>query len=336
MERKQRVINALNHKETDIIPYHIDFTEQEHQIMADYLKDKDFEEKLGVHLHYIQYWGWPTERQDKKGHFVDAYGVEWNRSGVDKDIGVIDHPIIADISERTYKFPPIDHKRIEADMERMLEGKEDKFTMGAIGFSVFERAWSLLSMEEVFVAMLTEPQKLSKLFDDICEYNLEVMNTMLKYPIDGFYFGDDWGQQKGLMMGADNWRKYIKPVMKKLYANAKSKGKFVLQHSCGDISEIFPDLIEIGLDCYQTFQPEIYDIEKIKNEYGNNLCFWGGISTQRLLPYETPEVVKSETKRILEIMSKGGGYIAAPTHAIPLDVPPQNVLAMLEVFENQK
>lgn len=149
------------------------------------------------------------------------------------------------------------------------------------------------------------------------------------------YFGDDWGQQKGLMMGAENWRKFIKPVMKKMYQKAKYNGKYVLQHSCGDISEIFPDLIEIGLDCYQTFQPEIYDIQKIKQEFGNDLCFQGGISTQRLLPYAATDVIKSETKRIMDIMGKNGGYIAAPTHAMPHDVPPQNVMAMLEVFENQ-
>lgn len=336
MEKRQRVINSLNHKESDIVPYHCDFTQQESDIMATYLKDPMFEQKIGTHLHYTQYWGWPTKIPGKEGFFVDAYGVEWNRSGVDKDIGVIDHPIITDITDRTYVFPDIDHKRIEKEIETMLSDKEDKFTMGAIGFSVFERAWSLLSMEETFVAMITEPEALEKLFGDICEYNLEVMETILKYPIDGFYFGDDWGQQKGLMMGEDNWRRFIKPVMKKLYSYAKSKGKYVLQHSCGDIESIFPDLIEIGLDCYQTFQPEIYDIKKVKKEFGKDLSFWGGVSTQRLLPFETPDVVKSETRRIMEIMSKDGGYIAAPTHAIPLDVPPENVLAMLEVFENQK
>jgi uroporphyrinogen decarboxylase len=335
MERRQRVISALNHKESDIIPFHCDFTEQEHRIMADYLKDEDFESKINTHLHYTQYWGWPTEIPGKEGFFLDSYGVEWNRSGVDKDIGVIDHPVIKDISERTYVFPAIDHKRIEGDMEKMLAGKQDKYTIGAIGFSVFERAWSLLSMEETFMAMLAEPEALSVLFEEICEYNLEVMDTMLKYPIDGFYFGDDWGQQKGLMMGAENWRKFIKPVMKKLYARAKAKGKYVLQHSCGDILEIFPDLIEIGLDCYQTFQPEIYDIAKVKAKFGNDLCFWGGISTQRLLPFATPDVVKSETRRIMDIMGKGGGYIAAPTQAMPLDVPPENVVAMLDIFSNQ-
>ncbi len=335
MDRKQRVINTLNHKESDIIPYHIDFTGQEHETVAKYLGDNSFLEKIGIHMHYVQYWGWPTEMPLKKGHFLDAYGVEWNRSGVDKDIGIIDHPAILDISERTYKFPKIDHKRIENDIEQMIATKEDKFAMGAIGFSVFERAWSLLGMEEAFMAMLAEPEALTQLFNDICDYNLEVMETMLKYSLDGFYFGDDWGQQKGLMMGAENWRKFIKPVMKKLYAKAKSKGKFVLQHSCGDIISIFPDLIEIGLDCYQTFQPEVYDIAHVKKEFGSDLSFWGGVSTQRLLPFATPKEVKSETRRIMDIMGKNGGYIAAPTHAIPSDVPAENVIAMLEVFENQ-
>lgn len=85
-----------------------------------------------------------------------------------------------------------------------------------------------------------------------------------------------------------------------------------------------------------TFQPEIYDIEKIKEEFGKDLTFWGGISTQRLLPYATPEEVKKETARIMRIMSKNGGYIAAPTHAVPFDVPAENIIAMFEVFQNQE
>ena len=74
----------------------------------------------------------------------------------------------------------------------------------------------------------------------------------------------------------------IKPRIKKMFEKVKNAGKKVLLHSCGDIYELFPDLIEMGLDVYQTFQPEIYDIKKIKNEYGKDLAFWGGISTQKL------------------------------------------------------
>ena len=160
---------------------------------------------------------------------------------------------------------------------------------------------------------------------------------MLEYPeVDACYFGDDWGQQHGTIMGPDHWRRFIKPRLAKMYRKAKDGGKFIIQHSCGDIHELFPDLIDIGLDCYQTFQPEIYDIEAVKKEFGRHLTFFGGISTQQLLPSAPAEVVKSETIRIMRTMGPGGGYIASPTHAVPHDVPPENILAMLDVFTHQE
>jgi uroporphyrinogen decarboxylase len=212
---------------------------------------------------------------------------------------------------------------------------DETFKHGSVGFSMFERAWTLRGMEHFLIDMLTEPDFAHGLLDAICEFNLKIVEIGLSYNVDGFYFGDDWGQQKGLIMGPELWRKYIKPRMARLYGAVKSKGKFVIQHSCGDITAIFSDLIEIGLDCYQTFQPEIYDIRAVKREYGRDLSFWGGISTQRLLPFASPAEVKDKTVEIMRIMGKGGGYLAAPTHAIPGDVPPENVEAMLEVFQNQ-
>ena len=136
-------------------------------------------------------------------------------------------------------------------------------------------------------------------------------------------------------MGPAHWRHFIKPRMARMYAKAKAAGKYVLQHSCGDCNEILPDLIEIGLDCYQTFQPEVYDIEKVKALYGDKLAFWGGVSTQRCLPYATPQGVKDEALRVAKILRKDGGYIWAPTHAIAFDVPPENILALAEVFHQQ-
>jgi uroporphyrinogen decarboxylase len=158
----------------------------------------------------------------------------------------------------------------------------------------------------------------------------------LQWDIDGMLFGDDWGMQHGLIMGPRMWRKFLKPCLKRMYGRVKSAGKFVLQHSCGDISEVYPDLAEIGLDAHQTFQPEIYDIAEIKRQYAGKLSFWGGISTQRLLPFATPDEVRSETARIIGVMGQGGGFIAAPTHAVPPDVPPENILAMADVFQHQK
>ena len=124
--------------------------------------------------------------------------------------------------------------------------------------------------------------------------------------------------------------------MARLYEKVKASGKYVFQHSCGDCNEILPDLIEIWLDCYQTFQPEIYDLAKVKKLYGDKLTFWGGVSTQQCLPYATTDEVQAETVRVIKIMRKSGGIIIAPTHAVPFDVPPENILAMIEVFKNQE
>ena len=335
MTNRDRVIRTLNHQESDIVPYDVDFTGQERQKMIAYTGDPAFDSKIGRHMHFTQYSGWATEIPGKPEFFRDEFGVIWNRSGADKDIGVVDFPLIPDLEERNYVLPPLDEERLRKEYEALIYWKGDNFVVGGIGFSMFERAWSLCGMENTLMSMLSCPKELEQLLDEITERNLHLLDIALEYPVDGIYFGDDWGQQKGLIMGPAHWRRFIKPRMKRMYAKVKQAGKFVLQHSCGDIEEIFPDLIEIGLDCYQTFQPEIYDIQKVKREFGADLTFWGGISTQQLLPKATPEVVRSETIRIMNIMRPNGGYIAAPTHSVPGDVPPENIEAMLDVFMHQ-
>ena len=335
MTKKERVINSFNHIESDIIPYHADFTTQEHDRLAVFTGDPHFADKYGNHLHYMQYWGWPTETT-RKEFFLDEFGVTWNRTGADKDIGVIDTPIISKPNIKLWREPKLDEGRLRAEFQSVIDNAGDCFTLAGIGFSMFERSWSLCGMENILMYMIDEPDFLHELLDTICEYNLKIIDIANEYPFDGFYFGDDWGQQRGLIMGPKCWREYIRPRVSCMYEHAHKNGKYVIQHSCGDIHELFPDLIEIGLNCYQTFQPEIYDIEKVKSEFGKDLTFWGGISTQQLLPNASAEEVRQETARIMKIMGKGGGYIAAPTHAVPNDVPPENILAMFDVFMNQE
>ena len=335
MTRRERVMEALRHRETDVIPYHIDLTHQEYVRVAEYLQDPDFFGKIGNHLEGAYYDGDPAEEADSPGYFRDDFGVRWNRNGADKDIGVIDGYVIGEPDRGAYTLPAVKEEDLRRRYAGLIAKDSDVFKFGMIGFSMFERAWTLRGMENFLMDMLVEPGFAEGLLDDICDYNLAVVDLALGYGLDGFYFGDDWGQQKGLIMGPNLWRKLIKPRMAKMYARVKAKGKFVIQHSCGDIEEIFPDLIEIGLDLYQTFQPEIYDIKKVKREYGMDLSFWGGISTQRLLPFATPGELKVRAVEIMRIMGQNGGYIAAPTHAVPGDVPPENIAALIEVFQNQ-
>lgn len=333
MTKKERVNNALRHQETDIIPYYLEYTIPARDRMMAYPKGTDILSVAG-HLGYTQYGGWPEERSDMPGHFTDAFGITWNRT-VDKDIGVIDAPIINAPDISLWCEPYLDEKRLRREYETLLANESDNFVLAGIGFSVFERLWSLCGMENALIFMLDRPDFVHDLLERICDFNLKIIAIANEYPFDGFYFGDDWGQQRGLIMGPKLWRTFVKPRAKRLYAAAKKSNRLIIQHSCGDIQEIFPDLIEIGLDCYQTFQPEIYDIEMVKKTYGNDLSFWGGISTQQLLPMGTPDTVRSECIRIMRIMGKGGGYIAAPTHALPGDIPPENIEAMLDVFMHQ-
>jgi uroporphyrinogen decarboxylase len=192
-------------------------------------------------------------------------------------------------------------------------------------------------MENLLVGFIESPDAVHDLMRRITDYNLAAVGIATEYKeLDAVMFGDDWGQQRSLIMGREHWVTFIKPYLKEMYGAAKRAGKLVLQHSCGNIESVFDDVIELGLDAYQTFQPEIYDIEKVKARYGGRLSFWGGISTQQLLPTATPEFLRSEIIRIMRIMGKGGGYIAAPTHSVPRDVPAENILTMIDVFKNQK
>jgi uroporphyrinogen decarboxylase len=325
MTRRERVIAALNHVQTDFAPYQIHYSYLERRRLEAAL-GKDFDADWRYHIHAYQY-GYSDTTGLPEGCRRDECGAVWRDS-------VIENPVIGDIEDNNFVFPPVDAARLRRDVESFLSKKEDMFTVIG-GCPVFERAWSLCGMDNVLVAMLAAPEALGKLLADICADNATVMDIMLEYDFDAFYFGDDWGAQRGLIMGREHWRRFIKPVLVKLYQKAKAKGRFIIQHSCGDIGHLFGDLIEIGLDCYQTFQPEIYDIAKIKAAYGGKLTFWGGVSTQRLLACASAQEVEARTRETLKIMAKGGGYILSPTHAVPHDVPPENILALYRVMSNQ-
>lgn len=331
MNNRDLVIDTLHHVERNTVPYQLDLSGDMRQKVSDELGEEFFgtidnclalennEEFVQLNAHRKQ----------------DAFGVIWLMDQVG-DFGVVDNCLIPEPDGNLYRFPSPNEKLIRRKCECLVEAKQrGKFAMYTIGFSLYERAWSLRGIENLLMDMVAEPTFVSALFDRIVEYNLAVVDIASEYPIDGIFFGDDWGQQKGLIMGPTYWRRFIRPALKKMYDSIKSKGLYLCQHSCGDIHEVFGDLIDMGLDIYNTFQPEIYDVQAIKREYGKDLSFYGGVSTQHVLPFGTPDEVKEQTRNMLEIMKPNGGYIAAPTHAMPNDIPVENMLAFLDVVRNQ-
>jgi uroporphyrinogen decarboxylase len=128
----------------------------------------------------------------------------------------------------------------------------------------------------------------------------------------------------------------IRPGEQAEYDLIHSYGKDVWIHSCGDIRELLPRLVEMGVDVLNPVQPECMDIAELKSSFGDRLTFWGGISTQRTLPFGKPDEVRNEARRIRSLMAVGGGYIFSPAQGIQGDVPPVNILALLEVAREKQ
>lgn len=265
--------------------------------------------------------------------FQDLFGVIWDRT-VEKDIGMPEAVVIKEPDLDSYTFPnPLDPRFFE-DIESKIAVDPDRFRVFCIGFSLYERAWSLRGMENLLMDFYENPEFVNELFGKIVDYNIAQLKEACKYDIDAVYFGDDWGQQHGLIMGPNLWREMIFPHLKRMYQAVLDEGKYIVIHSCGDVDEVFPDLVSIGLKCFNPFQPEAMDTDELLKEYRGRLSFWGGLSTQKTLPFGTVEDVAKETEHLLEVGSEGG-YILSPSHAVEGDVPLENILKFVELAKKQ-
>jgi uroporphyrinogen decarboxylase len=332
MNKRERVIHSLKHKQPDITPYHIDFTIPAREKLEGHYPHADIDAVIGNHLLRLRpAFQWTEIRP---GFWRDAFGVVWDRR-TDQDIGnPAEYPLSDKKNLDSYRFPEI-KPELFSHIPEAIKKNPDRFAVFCIGVALFERAWTLRGMENLMMDMVDDPDFVEALLDRIIKFNLLTIQQVFGFPLQMIYFGDDWGQQRGLLMGPKYWRKYIKPGLERMFRKVKEKGLFISIHSCGDIEEILPDLIEIGLDLYNPFQPEVADINRIKKEFGDRLSFWGGLSIQKILPFGTPEEVKKEVKRLIKEIGAGGGYILAPAHATPKDVPLANILAMIEILQNQ-
>ena len=335
MTRRERVLRAIQFQDTDIVPYDVGFTHIAYQKLADYYGDPNFGAKLGNHLACM------NTRADMPWVEVgadlirDEWGVVWNRT-IDKDIGAVANQMLPSPTLKGFQFPELIPPGIEEHYRRFAENARDLFRMADLGFSLFERAWTMRGFDHLLMDMIEHPSFVHELLEAITEWNLAQIDLAVKQDIDCFRLGDDWGSQRGVIMGPALWREFIKPCVRKMYQRIHEGGKYVLIHSCGDVKDLLPDLVEVGLNIFNPFQPEVMDVFETKKRYYGKLSFYGGIGVQTLLPHGTPDEVRRETKMLLETLGKGGGYIASPSHSIPSDVPAENMAAMIETLRGQE
>lgn len=332
MNKREIVTKALNFQEIPWVPWHFKFTLEAKEKLLIYLNGRDTEEYLQNHL---------LELGDDVGFFEylgdnlykDVFGVIWDRS-IDKDIGNVKGSLLTEPTLKGYSFPNPRDERYFKDIPGRIEKYGNRFRLYALGFSLFERAWTMRGMENLLMDFCVNPGFVHELMNTITDYNLTQIDEALKYDIDGIELGDDWGQQRGLIMGYDMWREFIYPYLKKTYKFIRDRDKYVFIHSCGDVDELFDDLIEIGVDCFNPFQPEVMDVRSLLKQYHKKLSFWGGLSIQRILPFGTVSEVEAESASLLEA-GKRGGYIFAPSHAVEGDTPVENIVAFIETAKSQ-
>ncbi|NQT19556.1 MAG: hypothetical protein HQ592_07615, partial [Planctomycetes bacterium] len=199
---------------------------------------------------------------------------------------------------------------------------------------LFCRVCDLFGMEEAMVAMMIKPAVFESVIDRVFAHTYCLCERLLDACGDAMpilTLGDDFATQSGMMIDPANWRRYLKPRYAKLFEIAKTRGRYVWFHACGNILEVLPDLIDIGVDVWETVQLHTLPItpEQLKREYGRHITFFGAINTQRL-PFMRPQEVRTEVRRCIRALGEGGGYICGPDHHLKPDVSPENTIALFD------
>ena len=334
MNRRERVLKAVRFEEPDFVPYQIGLTIPAREKVEKYFGTDDVSEALGNHFAVAHSQPPDAWKEVRTGFWRDEFGVVWDRT-VDLDIGNPCEFVIPEPTLRDYNWPdPTDPRRFH-EYEGLFANAAGRFMVSDLGFSLFERAWTMRGMENILMDMVENERFLDQFLDTICDWNVQVVRKMIEHPFDAVLFGDDWGSQRGLIMGPKLWRRFIKPRIMRMYKVVRDAGRIVMIHSCGKVDELFDDLAEAGVQVFNPFQPEVMDTFAISKKYKGRLAFYGGISTQKLLPYGTPDEVRRGVRDIVKRIGAGGGYIASPAHDTPKDVPIENIIAMWEVLSGK-
>jgi uroporphyrinogen decarboxylase len=252
----------------------------------------------------------------------------------------IKEPTMEALDRYTWPRPdPPEYNDRLAEQARDLYENTDYALVGSavIGGGIFEQPARTMGLESFLMALLNEPAFADRLMERITDVYVESCNAYLDKLgpyLQVFTFWDDMAGQSGWLIRPDIYRRMIKPKQRRLVEAIKKKtGAKLFYHSCGATRDLIPDLIDLGFDILNPVQVSArgMDTGQLKADFGKDIIFWGGgVDTQRVLPFGTPQEVADEVKRRIDDLAPGGGFVFAAIHNIQAFVPPENIVAAFE------
>jgi len=333
---KDRVLAQIHHQETDSIPYTLRVEKGVAEQLDAYYGGDAWRSLIDDAIRRLP--GPELEVYDEgEMYYTDLYGSVWQ---VDHRPFHLVEPVLKTPSLDGFTLPDMDaifEPGWEKKVLQAIEEQKDRFLVIGFGVGLFERSWSLRGFEDALVDTVAHPDFYEELIERLTDHQIKIIERLLELPVDGILFADDWGYQQGVLIGADRWCKIFKPHLARLYQRVHKAGKYVLTHCCGSIEEILPDVIEIGLDVYQSVQPEARNSNpyELKRKYGDKITFWGGLGSQSTIPFGTPDEIRAEVDKLCREMGRGGGYILCPAKPLQPGTPTGNAAAVVEAFLQQ-
>lgn len=349
MDEKTRIKETIKYKKTDKIPWQINYTYEMGKKLLEYLKLQEphfnilgknvyiynnLNNFLGNHIAYIRNEAVNSFKEINPDVWEDEWQVLWNRS-IDKYIGNTVNCLLDEMDLKNIRIPDPDLPERYAHFNSIIETNPNRFIVVRFPLSLFERAWALRGMENLMMDFKKNPQFAKELFDIITDFNIRIIKNLRNFKIDAIRFGDDWGYQKGLLISPETWREFIKPCIRRMYNQAHMQGYNIIIHSCGDIKAILDDIVELGVDVFNPFQPEVMNIKNVIIKYSNRLAFYGGLSIQRTLPFGTSEEVRKDVDDLIHLARNYSGLIISPSHDLPHSISINNVLAIIDRIKCQ-
>ena len=278
-----------------------------------------------------------SDKDFKPGTTIDMWGVG-HEPGSEKAFHMTYmHNPMKDFDSveqiESYPFPVFDLSNLPK-MTQMAKQFHDQglAVMGNMQCTVWETAWYMRGMENLMTDMMLEEPIATAILDRVTEISVARARSYAESGVDVLFVGDDIGMQHTVMMSDELYCRWLKPRIAKVIAAAKAINPniIVFYHSCGFVTPFIPHLIDVGVDVLNPVQPECMRFEEIHEMYGDRLSFHGTIGTQTTMPFGTPEEVRREVFKNLDIAGKKGGLFVAPTHLLEPEVPIENVVAYIK------